>query len=98
MFPKTSDETTITYMYSCTDPDKALYYPAHSTNEYGYLSLLVNGTTQNSNIEVKTDGEIHETTVGTLSANTMYQIGYTRNLNKAQTSAYTLKRIDKAKI
>lgn len=97
MFPKTSDETTITYMYSCTDPDKALYYPAHSTNEYGYLSLLVNGTTQNSNIEVKTDGEIHETTVGTLSANTVYQIGYTRNLNKAQTSAYTLKELVKQK-
>ena len=97
MYPKTSNETTITYVYSCTDPDKALYYPAHSTTEYGYLSLLVNGTTQSSNIEVRTDGEAHETIIGTLSANTVYQIGYTRNLNKAQTTAYTLKELIKQK-
>lgn len=97
MYPKTSDETTITYLYSCTDPDKALYYPAHSTTEYGYLSLLVNGTTQSSNIEVRTDGKIHETIIGTLSANMVYQIGYTRNLNKVQTTVYAFEELIRQK-
>ncbi len=48
MYPKTSDVSTITYRYSCTDIDKALYYEAHSTTEYAYLNLSVNGTIQNS--------------------------------------------------
>ena len=89
MYPKTSNETTITYIYSCTDPDKALYYPAHSTTEYAYLNLMVNGTTQSSTSEVRTDGQIHETIVGPLSKNTTYKIGYTANLNKARTSTYS---------
>ena len=93
MYPKTSDDSTITYTYSCTDIDKALYYSAHSTTEYGYLSLLVNGTIQSSNVEIKIDGQIHDTVIGTLSPGIVYQLGYTRNLNKAQTSAYELRRI-----
>ena len=89
MYPKTSDESTITYSYSCTDPDKALYYSAHSTTEYAYLNLSVNGTIQNSSIEVKTDGVMGETTVGPLAANNTYKIIYTKNLNKVRTSVYT---------
>ncbi len=93
MYPKTSNENTITYMYSCSDIDKALRYEAHSTTEYTYLDLSVNGTTQKSNIEVKTDGQVGETIVGTLSVGTTYKIGYTRILNKAQTSTYTLQNL-----
>lgn len=93
MYPKTSDESTITYIYSCTDPDKALYYAVHSTTEYAYLNLSVNGTTQSSTIEVKTDGQIGETVVGILSAGTTYKIGYTRNLNKVQSSSYSLQNL-----
>ena len=93
MYPKTSDESTITYIYSCTDYDKALYYAAHSTAEYAYLSLSVSGTIQRSDIEVNTDGQIRETVVGNLTANTLYKIGYTRNLNKVQSTAYTLQNM-----
>lgn len=93
MYPKTSDESTITYIYSCTDPDKALNYAAHSTTEYAYLELSVNGTTQNSNIEVRIDGQINETVVGTLTAGTTYKIGYKRKLNKVQTSVYALQNL-----
>lgn len=93
MYPKTSDETTMTYIYTCTDIDKALYYAEHSTTEYGYLSLLVNGITQNSNIEVKTDGQQHETIIGGLTANTTYQLGYNRKPNKVQSNAYTMKTL-----
>lgn len=88
MYPKTSDEQTITYTYSCSDYDKALYYAAHSTTEYAYLNLSAGGTVQSSNIEVQTDGQIHETVIGILSANTTYKIGYRRNLNKVQSSTY----------
>ncbi len=44
-------------------------------------------------VEVKTDGQIGETVVGTLSAGTTYKIGYTKNLNKVQSSAYTLQNL-----
>lgn len=88
MYPKTSDESTITYMYSCSDYDKALKYAAHSTTEYAYLQLSANGTVQNSNIEVRTDGQIHETVVSPLSPNITYKVGYTKNLNKAQSGTY----------
>ena len=93
MYPKTSDESTITYKYSCTDYDKALYYAAHSTTEYAYLNLSVNGTTQNANIEIRTDGQQHDVNVGQLSTNTIYKIGYTRNLNKVQTTTYALQNL-----
>ena len=88
MYPKTSDESTITYMYSCSDYDKALKYAAHSTTEYAYLQLSANGTVQNSNIEVRTDGQIHETVISPLSPNITYKVGYTKNLNKAQSGTY----------
>ena len=93
MYPKTSDSSTITYAYSCSDPDKALYYPQHSTTEYAYLNLSVDGTVQSSNNEVKTDGLLSEITFGPLSANTTYTIGYTENLNKVRTSTYTSKNL-----
>ena len=97
IYPKISDETSITYIYSCIDIDKALYYAAHSTTEYGYLNLSVNGTTQSSNIEVKTDGQQHETVVSGLVSNTTYQLGYIRNLNKVQSGVYTSKNLVKQK-
>lgn len=93
MYPKTSDDTTITYKYACKDYDKALYYEAHSTTEYAYLSLIANGTVQNSSIEIMTDGTIREINIGKLSTNTVYKIGYVRNLNKAQTTTYKLQNL-----
>ena len=93
MYPKRSDDTSITYMYSCTDPDKALYYATQNTSDYAYLNLSANGTTLSTNIEIKVDGQLHETTTGTLVKDNVYKIGYTRNINKVQTSIYTLQNL-----
>lgn len=90
-YPKTSDEDTITYMYSCSDPDKSLKYAENSTTEYTYLNLSDNGTVQKSNIEIKTDGMLNEVTVGVLSANKTYVLSCSLNLNKVRSSVYSLK-------
>ena len=91
LYPSTSDENSITYIYSCIDPDKALRYEANSTTESAYLTLSVGGTVQMSNIEIKTDGLIHDVVIGGLSTNTTYVLGCTINLNKVRSTAYSSK-------
>lgn len=90
MYPITSDATTVTYKYSCKDVDAALQYSANSTLEYAYLTLAINGSIQNSDIQVKTDGVLDNLVIYIPQTNVTYTLSYNKNTNKAlNSSVYT---------
>lgn len=86
MYPKTSDETSMTYIYSCYDYDKALNYD-YEDETISSLELNTQGTSQGEyqiNINVK-DNEI---TFRSLDKGYTYEIRYKKRLNKAESSTY----------
>ena len=84
IYPKTSGEDYITYIYSCYDYDKALTY----LQDKAYLNLLANGVNINENIVVVPDKTLREFTASNLSPKNNYTISYLKNLNTDITDIY----------
>ena len=89
MYPKTSDENSMTYIYSCYDYDKALNYKREKESS---LELNASNTTQGDyNIEIGVGKK--EVKFENLDKNTTYEIRYKRLLNKAKSSTYVAKTL-----
>ena len=84
MYPITSDDTTVTYKYSCKDVDAALQYNENDTREYAHLILAINGSIQNSDIQVKTDGKLDNLSIYIPQKNVTFTLSYNKNVNKAK--------------
>ena len=84
IYPKTSGDNFITYVYSCYDYDKALNY----FQDTAYLNVLANGVNINENIVVIPDKTIREFTISNLHPKNNYTICYLKNLNADLSDIY----------
>ena len=80
LYPKTSNNDSITYVYSCKDIDNALSIDGNIT----YSSLSNKAKNEKGSFKVSTDGNFHEIVLQNLDVNKEYEIEYNRNLNKAK--------------
>ena len=80
MYPKTSDETSITYIYSCYDYDKALEYENPDSNETS-IDLEAGGTVQRT-YKIEANVSNKEVQFTDLIENITYTARYRRILDK----------------
>ena len=88
MYPLNSTDSEVTYRYSCKDVDATLQYPENSNREETYLTLLINGYIQQSDIGVEPDGNNHEITITIPEKDVTYALTYNKNINKVKSSVY----------
>ena len=80
LYPKTSNNNSITYVYSCKDIDNALSIDGNMT----YSSLSNKGKNEIGSFKISTDGNFHEIILQNLDINKKFEIEYNKNLNKAK--------------
>ncbi len=93
MYPKNSDETTMTYIYSCHDYDKALEY-----NKNGNTNMLLFvDASKNQEHEIDVDVFNEEVTFDKLTKDVTYIAKYKCSLNKVTSPEYIERNLVKQK-
>ena len=91
IYPITSNENSITYIYSCIDYDKALQEEANLL----CLKVLNQTSSRVSEVKIIADGIQHEAKFVNLTNFGDYKIEYKRNLNKVSSAEYTSQTLTK---
>lgn len=89
IYPKTSDETSLTYVYSCSDYDKALKY-------YDDGITYINLVDQDNNIiekPINVDEQMNEIVFNNLELNKKYSLKYLRKLNESKDNSFESARL-----